>query len=83
MENEYINQFFHWFVSKFETEAYRKMGVEDIKEWAGGDPTKDLVMVINRNRGVIEIESNYFLGGHAEFSLIEIGIRFERYLRGF
>lgn len=83
MENEYINQFFHWFVSKFETEAYRKMGVEDIKEWAGGDPLRDLVMVINRQRGVIEIESNYFKGGHAEFDLLDVGVTFEKHLRRF
>lgn len=83
MEHEYANDFFNWFVRRFETEAYRKMGVEDIKEWAGGDPTKDLVMVINRKRDIIEIESNYFVGRRAEFSLIEVGIRFERHLRGF
>lgn len=81
-ENTYIERFFHWFVNRFEAEAYRKMGVEDIKEWAGGDPSKDLVMVINRHRNVIEIESNYFKSARAEFSLVEIGIRFERHLQG-
>ena len=76
---EYISKFFKWFINRYENQAYRQMGVEDIKDWSGGDAHKDLVMVINRNRGVIEIESNYFADGHAEFSLPEIGARYELY----
>lgn len=82
-QSNHIEQFFNWFVNKYGDQAYSKMGVIDIKAWAGGDPHKDLVMIINRKREVIEIESNYFDGGHAEFNLLDIGIQFERSLRGF
>jgi hypothetical protein len=80
-ENNYIDGFYKWFVHRFSSETYRKMGVDHLT-WMLNDLDTDLVLVINRKRNILEVESNYFDGGHAEFSLIEIGIRYERHLRG-
>lgn len=78
MQNEYVINFYHWFVNKLGKESYKKIGVDHLVGMID-DIENDLVLVINRRRNILEVESNYFDGGHAEFSLNDIGVLYEKH----